>query len=243
MNWLANLRSKIHAVLIGLTGALCSCAPASAEPVFTGLGQSQDGDSLMVGNREVRLYGVDAPEWNQSCKRGGQEWPCGQDAAEQLSTLVTGKQVSCTATGTDQHNRILARCRVGGVDVNRTMVALGYAVAYRHYSLDYVSTEDSARASKLGMWAGMFEMPSEYRHAKRNERPTRPERPARIALRRNSANTAPYRSGCTIKGNQGPNGWIYHLPGMPYYAQTRAEQIFCTEAAARAAGYRRAIVR
>jgi hypothetical protein len=30
---------------------------------------------------------------------------------------------------------------------------------------------------------------------------------------------------------------------MPYYDQTRPEEIFCTEAEARAAGYRRAIVR
>jgi hypothetical protein len=30
---------------------------------------------------------------------------------------------------------------------------------------------------------------------------------------------------------------------MPYYEQTRPEEIFCTEAEARNAGYRRAIVR
>jgi hypothetical protein len=30
---------------------------------------------------------------------------------------------------------------------------------------------------------------------------------------------------------------------MPYYNQTRAEEVFCTEAEAQAAGYRRAIVR
>ena len=49
---------------------------------------------------------------------------------------------------------------------------------------------------------------------------------------------------CNIKGNRNRKGqWIYHLPGMPYYDRTRPEEIFCTEAEARAAGYRRAIVR
>ena len=49
---------------------------------------------------------------------------------------------------------------------------------------------------------------------------------------------------CAIKGNRSRRGdWIYHLPGMPYYEATRAEEIFCTEAQAQAAGYRRAIVR
>jgi hypothetical protein len=47
-----------------------------------------------------------------------------------------------------------------------------------------------------------------------------------------------------IKGNRNRRGqWIYHLPGMPYYNVTRAEEMFCTEADAQAAGYRRAIVR
>ena len=51
-------------------------------------------------------------------------------------------------------------------------------------------------------------------------------------------------SSCNIKGNRNRKGqWIYHLPGMPYYDQTRAEEMFCTEAQAQAAGYRRAIVR
>jgi hypothetical protein len=46
------------------------------------------------------------------------------------------------------------------------------------------------------------------------------------------------------KGNRNRKGqWIYHVPGMPYYDATRAEEVFCTEAEARAAGYRRAIVR
>jgi hypothetical protein len=46
-----------------------------------------------------------------------------------------------------------------------------------------------------------------------------------------------------IKGNRGSHGWIYHVPGMPYYEKTQAEEIFCTEDQARAAGYRRARVR
>ena len=40
------------------------------------------------------------------------------------------------------------------------------------------------------------------------------------------------------KGNEG--SWIYHPPSSPWYAQTIPEQCFATEAAARAAGFRRA---
>ena len=46
------------------------------------------------------------------------------------------------------------------------------------------------------------------------------------------------------QGQQKPEGRrIYHVPGMPYYESARPEEVFCTEAEARAAGYRRAIVK
>jgi hypothetical protein len=38
-------------------------------------------------------------------------------------------------------------------------------VAFRRYSSDHVSAEDSAKVNELGMWAGTFQMPSDYRHA------------------------------------------------------------------------------
>mgnify|MGYP001098927974 CR=1 FL=1 len=45
---------------------------------------------------------------------------------------------------------------------------------------------------------------------------------------------------CAIKGNHSRKGeLIYHLPGQTYYNQTRPEAMFCSEAEARAAGYRK----
>lgn len=43
-----------------------------------------------------------------------------------------------------------------------------------------------------------------------------------------------------IKGNQGSNGWIYHVPTGASYGVTDPEECFATEAAAQAAGYRKA---
>lgn len=214
-------------------------SPALAAPTY-GIARSIDGDSLRVGNTEIRLFGIDAPEWDQTCQRAGKAWACGQAAAEQLSKLVTGKDVRCVAVDKDDHGRTVARCTVGGMDVNRTMVALGYAVAFRRYSSDYVSAEASAKANKRGIWAGTFSMPQAYRDA--GIEPVRRSNRER-AMPRVESVTRSSGSGCVIKGNRGTNGWIYHVPGMPYYAQTRAEETFCSEAAAQAAGYRRAKVR
>jgi endonuclease YncB( thermonuclease family) len=225
-------------MLISLVGA-----PATATPL-AGTGRAMDGDSLMVGATEVRLYGIDAPELTQTCQRDGLPWECGSDAAYQLSKLVSGKQVTCTAMGGDTFGRTLARCRVGDTDLNRTMVATGYALAYRRYSMDYVSAEESAKLARRGIWSGTFEQPSEVRHAGDDyviEQPRAHQGASRELPVVSSARSRPQPSGnCRIKGNHSRKGeLIYHLPGMPYYAETRAEEMFCTEAQARAAGYRR----
>lgn len=215
---------------------------AAPQPIY-GIALAGDGDSLTVSGQRIRLFGIDAPEFDQACTRSGQSWSCGKEAADQLSKLVTGRQVRCDPTGVDDFGRTLARCSAGSVDVNRTMVALGYAVAFRRYSSDYLSAEEAARNNRRGLWAGTFEMPSRVRSAAR-EADRRPRSPAVSAQRRQAAPRAVSSGACNIKGNRNRRGeWIYHVPGMPYYEQTRAEDLFCSEADARAAGYRRAIVR
>jgi hypothetical protein len=69
------------------------------------MGRAKDGDSLMVGNTDVRLFGIDAPEFDQSCSIDGRNWSSGAAAADQLSKLVTGKHVVCASVGTDEHKR------------------------------------------------------------------------------------------------------------------------------------------
>jgi hypothetical protein len=59
----------------------------------------------------------------------------------------------------------------------------------------------------------------------------------------------PWAIGCGIKGNVavGTGDRIYHVPGQRYYWETRinllrGERWFCSEASARAAGWRRSRV-
>ena len=100
-----------------------------------------------------------------------------------------------------------------------------------------VAGEVRARASGRGIWSSAFQPPGDFRSAGRPETSGTNRAVAEAPQARPSA-------GCVIKGNRSRRGsWIYHLPGMPYYGQTRAEEMFCTEAEAQAAGYRRAQVR
>lgn len=228
---------------LAAAAALFIAGTADAQSHFSGAASAKDGDSMIVGTKEVRLFGIDAPELSQTCQRDAQDWACGAAAKDLLNSLVRGKFVYCSEAGTDQFDRILARCVSGATDLNRAMVANGYAVAFRRYSSDYASAEDSAKANKRGLWSSKFTMPSDYRHAGPTSevKPVTTRRPSR-ASSGDWAGRA--KANCAIKGNRNRKGqWIYHVPGMPYYDRTRPEEIFCSEAEARAAGYRRAIVR
>ena len=116
----------------------------------------------MVGSTEVRLYGIDAPELGQTCRRGSESWDCGAAASDALARLVSGRTVMCWSMGVDDYGRTLARCTSNGVDLNQRMVAQGHAVAFRKYASDYVAAEEQAKAAKLGLWSGDFKGPTSF---------------------------------------------------------------------------------
>ncbi len=118
-----------------------------------------DGDSLTLGNERIRLRGIDAPEYNQTCRRNGADYPCGRQARQALAKLVAGKAVSCSGWQRDRYGRTLGDCTAGGVDLNRAQVEAGWAVAYG----DFEVAETAARAAKVGIWAGDFTTPQEWR--------------------------------------------------------------------------------
>lgn len=222
---------------IGL--ALVGLSPMVAKAqTLVGHATAVDGDSLSVGGMSVRLFGIDAPEGKQTCTRGDTDWACGEEAARKLNALLAGQQAVCRGRGTDDYGRTIAVCQAAGLELNRTMVQQGWAVAFRNYSSDYIADEERARSAKLGIWGSTFLMPVEWRA-------TRAPGPADPADGQSAApRPAQAGQGCAVKGNRNRKGqWIYHLPGMPYYEPTRAEEWFCTEAEAQAAGYRRAIDR
>lgn len=202
-----------------------------------------DGDSLAIGVMQVRLFGIDAPEFDQKCFDNGVPIACGEMAKAQLQGMIGHGEVSCLSKTTDAYGRMVAVCRVAGVDVGKAMVENGWATAFRKYSEDYVASEQRAQANRLGIWAWDFQSPEDYRLAVQAKE--KPVQEARSQPRGRQSPRRWERNGqCLIKGNHSRRGdWIYHLPGMPYYDATRAEEYFCTEEDALAAGYRRAIVR
>lgn len=120
-----------------------------------------DGDSLEAAGERIRLYGIDAPELSQTCRKAGADYACGQEAREALKRLAGGRAVECEGHGRDRYGRLLAVCRAGGIDLNGRQVLDGRAVAYGGYA----DEEAQARAAGRGIWAGTFETPGAWRAA------------------------------------------------------------------------------
>ncbi len=185
-----------------------------------------DGDTLELDGRKVRLFGIDAPELDQTCDADGQLWACGAEARAALAQIVAQRRLVCEVRDVDRYGRDVAVCSAGGADVAGLMVQQGMAMAYRRYSGRYVAEEAAARAAGLGIWGSTYLAPEAHRQQRQ-------------------AQDIPDGT-CAIKGNIGAQGKrIYHLPGQADYAATRinegkGEQWFCSEAEARAAGFRRA---
>ncbi|MEL7542631.1 MAG: thermonuclease family protein [Pseudomonadota bacterium] len=118
-----------------------------------------DGDSLVIAREDVRLEGIDAPELEQVCLRGGKDWQCGRDVRRQLARKIGSSPVTCDVSQRDVYDRLLGVCRVGKTELNAWMVAQGHAVAYGDYAME----ERRARKEKRGLWASEFEMPRNWR--------------------------------------------------------------------------------
>jgi endonuclease YncB( thermonuclease family) len=125
-----------------------------------------DGDSLRRGDADIRLAGIDAPEYQQMCQeKSGEGWACGRMAMRELRKLIGGRDVACTAIETDQYGRLLAHCSAGTTNLNDEMVRSGFAVSYD--GIAYVRSEAEARTAKRGLWRGTFERPKTWRERNR----------------------------------------------------------------------------
>ena len=127
-----------------------------------------DGDTIVIKNLRIRLFGIDAPEKNQICKINSKAYNCGKSSTEALERFIDGHRVLCTWKNLDVYGRPLAFCSVSRIDgstifLNGMMVTTGNAVAYKKYSKKYLDAEKSARENREGIWQGEFDMPWEWR--------------------------------------------------------------------------------
>ena len=152
--------SLLRATLLGAALPLAACEETPRATTAHAI----DGDSLMWGEVEMRLHGIDAPELHQLCTtRNGERWACGRAAKKWLRKLLRRGPVTCRRVTTDRYGRMVGICMVNGRDIGRAMVRAGLAVAYVRYSRRYVADERAARAARRGIWQGHFTLPHLWR--------------------------------------------------------------------------------
>ena len=207
---------------------LCFASPALAD--VDGTVRVIDGDTFDVGGARVRLHGIDAPEVSQTCTSPTQgDWACGAFVRDEVRRRYDGRHATCRQIDIDQYGRIIGKCFVSGQDVGEDIVLDGWATAYRQYSMDYDLAEKAAQVRTAGLWAGTMQSPADFRASQRAIRPA----------------AVSNDGDCLIKGNISASGLIYHMPHNRDYdatriSESRGERWFCTEAEARAAGWRAA---
>lgn len=127
-----------------------------------------DGDSLRFGKQEIRLFGIDAPEYRQNCRdKKDILWECGVKAHIFLKNLVEEGVIECQFRTKDRYGRWVARCfSSSGKDLAAELIKHGLAVAYLRYTHDYAALEKRARQEKRGIWRGDFQFPTVWRYEK-----------------------------------------------------------------------------
>ncbi|MEO1640476.1 MAG: thermonuclease family protein [Pseudomonadota bacterium] len=93
---------------------------------FSGKAYVTDGDGLRIKKEEIRLFGVDAPEFKH---------PHGKAAKWALFELTKGQMVSVEVVGSDDHGRTVGKCFLpDGRDLSAEMVKKGLALDWPKFS-------------------------------------------------------------------------------------------------------------
>ncbi len=125
-----------------------------------------DGDSIKVDGKEVRLFGLDAPEFKQTCfDEENEEYDCGRVSFGFLRKFAGGKNAECIYAEKDKYDRYLGKCFIDGVSINEEIIKNGMAVIYNFTESDEKmdQLEAEAKKQKIGIWRGAFQLPKNYR--------------------------------------------------------------------------------
>ena len=159
------------AALTGAALALCLGGAAAATDEITGIASVIDGRTIAIGGRTLRLADIDVPTAGQTCERGGATYDCAREAGWALAERLGRHWVLCIERSADTREVTPVTCYLGGrhgIDVNAHMVRRGWAVADPSAGgANYADAEAAAQGERIGLWAGAFIHPAQFR-ARRN---------------------------------------------------------------------------
>lgn len=162
-----SLRNRLF--ILCLLFALFACPALSSAAQTARFLALIDGDSMLVEykgrSREIRLIGIDAPEW-------GQEY--GSQAKAYALKICYGHdlRLEFDKDRKDRYGRLLVYAYCGDIMLNEEMVRAGLAIAIKvkpntkHYER-LKRAEKQARDERLGFWlrGGLEQTPAQWRKA------------------------------------------------------------------------------
>lgn len=153
--WLSTIAALIFVIALGLSLVNCSVQPSAksaetqTETTIAGTASVIDGDTIEIHGRRIRLSGFDTPERGARCG----DVNVYQRAALALSDFIGQRTVTCTPTGVDNYDRVVASCGVDGTDLGEHVVAQGWGRDWPRYSNGaYADEESDARENRRGIW-------------------------------------------------------------------------------------------
>ena len=103
-----------------------------------------DGDTIVASKRKIRLWGIDAPEKDESLY---------EISSKALALFLETGKLHCKQIDVDRYQRDVMHCYSGDNDVGSLMVKSGFARDFTKYSGGfYKKEEEFAQKSKLGVW-------------------------------------------------------------------------------------------
>lgn len=93
-----------------------------------------DGDTFTLKgqSRRIRVWGLDAPEWNHVG---------GSASTAMMRKLITGMALHCKVRDMDRYGRFVAQCFLpDGRDIAAEMIRAGVATEYCRFSRGYYGT-------------------------------------------------------------------------------------------------------
>ncbi len=112
----------------------------------------KDGDSVILRfensiEKEARLFGIDAPEYNQ---------PFGRDAKAILKKMIYKKTVVVQTRGTDRYDRAIVLLFFDNqqISVNQQMLEQGAAWVYTQFQKEksWLDSHNKAKQESIGLW-------------------------------------------------------------------------------------------
>lgn len=152
-SWPLGLLFPVFCVFLVSGYELCQANTDGYDEVFSAdVAKVIDGDTLEVryqGRKlRVRLFGIDAPEWQQEFSHKAKEF---------TRQRVEGQRVELQSKDWDKYGRLVAMVHVGGDSLNEELLREGLAWVHIYYCKEPIcrkwrQLEKEARMARRGLW-------------------------------------------------------------------------------------------